>query len=349
MKRRNAAIAVLLIAATFLPACSSSTPDCTRPEIVCVGLVTSVGKVDDHAFNQSAWEGVQHAQAEGLVRLTRYIETVNAKDYDENIAVFADAGYDIIVTVGSALGQATTVAAEEYPQVYFIGVDQFQEAGAEKPNLVGLTFPEDQAGFLAGALAAQMTATGKVGAVLGTDAYPPTWRYGEGFRVGTKYINPEVEVILAYHNDANFDKASFDPDWGATTAYALIDEGVDVLFGGSGTTGDGALVAAAQRGVYAIGAEMDQYFLLPEAAPLLLSSVVKLVGSGTYALIGLTRDAQTGTGTFPAGNYSGECGYAPFHALDSRVPAEVKARMEEINRDLLEGKLQTDVPPTKPE
>jgi basic membrane protein A len=348
MKKRNAALAVLLIAAVFLPACSSSTPDCTRPEIVCVGLVTSVGKIDDHSFNQSAWEGVQQAQADGLIQLARYIESVDARDYDENIAIFADAGYDIIVTVSSALGEATIAAAEEYPQLYFIAIDQFQEAGTEKPNLAGLVFPEDQAGFLAGALAAQMTATGKVGAVLGTDAYPPAWRYGEGFRAGAKYINPEVEVIVTYHNDVDFDKASFDPDWGATTAYTLIDEGVDVLFGGSGTTGDGAVVAASQRGIYAIGAEMDQYYLQPEAAPLLLTSADKSISPGIYTLIVRARDAQAGTGAFPGGNYSGECSYAPFHDLDSQVPAEVKARMEEINQGLHEDRIQTEVPLTKP-
>ena len=348
MKKRWFAIVVLLFAATFLPACSSSNLDCARPEIVCVGLVTSIGKVDDQSFNQSAWEGVQQAEGEGLVQLAHYIESMDARDYDENIAIFADAGYDIIVTVSSALGEATIAAAEEYPQVYFIGVDQFQEAGAEKPNLAGLVFPEDQAGFLAGALAAQMTATGKVGAVLGADAYPPVWRYGEGFRAGAKYINPEVEVTVAYHNDADLDEASFDPDWGAMTAYTMIDEGVDVLFGGSGTTGAGAVVAAVQRGIYAIGAEMDQYYLQPEAAPLLLSSAVKLVSPGTFELIKLAIDAQAGMGAFAGGNYSGECGYAPFHDLDPQVPAEVKARMEEINHGLHEDTIKTEVPPTKP-
>jgi len=348
MKKPWFAIVVSLLAATFLPACSSTTPDCTRPEIVCVGLVTGVGRVDDHAFNQSAWADVQQAQGEDLVQLAHYIESMDARDYDENIAVFADAGYDVIVTVGSALGQATTASAEEYLQVYFIGVDQFQEAGAEKPNLAGLVFPEDQAGFLAGALAAQMTATGKVGAVLGADAYSPVWRYGEGFRAGARYFNPEIEVIVVYHNDADFDEASFDPDWGATTAYTMVDEGVDVLFGGSGTTGDGAVVAAAQRGIYAIGAEMDQYYLQLEAAPLLLSSAVKLVKPGTYALIVLARDAQAGTSAFPGGNYSGECSYAPFHDLDSQVPAEVKTRMEKINQGLHEDTIKTEVPPTKP-
>jgi len=309
--------------------------------------VTTVGKVDDNSFNQSAWEGVQQAEQQGLIQWARYIETVDVRDYEENISTFADASYDVIVTVGSALGRATSSVAEEYPDIYFIGVDQFQEADAEKPNLAGLVFPEDQAGFLAGALAAQMTATGKIGAVLSTDAYPPVWRYGEGFRVGAKYINPEVEVNVAYHNDTNFDKASFDPEWGAITAYAMIDDGVDVLFGG-GKTGDGAIVAAVQRGIYVIGAEMDQYYLLPEAVPLLLSSAVKLVSSGTYALIKLARDAQAGTGPFPGGNYSGECGYAPFHDLDAEVPAAVKAKMEQINAALLDGSLLTNVPPVKP-
>jgi basic membrane protein A len=348
MKKLWFTIVVVLVAATFLPACSSSPPDCTRPEIVCVGLVTGVGKVDDRSYNQSSWEGVQQAQAEGLVQVAHHIESVDARDYDENIAFFADAGYDVIVTVGSALNQATIAAAEEYPEIYFIGVDQFQEAGAEKPNLTGLIFPEDQAGFLAGALAAQMTSTGKVGAVLGADAYPPVWRYGEGFRAGARYINPEIEVIVAYNNDADFDEASFDPDWGAMTAYTMIDEGVDVLFGGSGTTGDGAVVAAVQRGIYAIGAEMDQYYLQPEAAPLLLSSVVKLVSPGTYMLIVLAPAAQAGTGSFPGGNYTGECSYAPFHDLDSQVPAEVKTRMEAINQGLRQGTIKTEVPSTIP-
>ena len=96
MKKLWFTIVVVLIAATFLPACSSSNPDCARPEIVCVGLVTSVGKVDDHTFNQSAWEGVQQAQTEGLVHSARTIESMDARDYDENIAAFADAGYDAV-------------------------------------------------------------------------------------------------------------------------------------------------------------------------------------------------------------------------------------------------------------
>ncbi|MEZ4616616.1 MAG: hypothetical protein R2867_14105 [Caldilineaceae bacterium] len=57
------------------------------------------------------------------------------------------------------------------------------------PNLAGLIFP-DQSGFLAGALAAQLSQTGKVAAVLGTDLVPPVVAFGGDCNLGAKYINP---------------------------------------------------------------------------------------------------------------------------------------------------------------
>ena len=90
--------------------------DCTSEETFCVGLVTDVGEIDDKSFNQSAWEGALRAEAE-LGAQVDYIETVDAKDYGANIALFADAGYDVIVTVGFALGDATVEAALAYPEI----------------------------------------------------------------------------------------------------------------------------------------------------------------------------------------------------------------------------------------
>lgn len=80
--------------------------DCFSEELFCVGLVTDVGEIDDKSFNQSAWEGVLSAESE-LGAQVDYIETSDAKDYGANIGLFADAGYDVIVTVGFALGEAT--------------------------------------------------------------------------------------------------------------------------------------------------------------------------------------------------------------------------------------------------
>jgi basic membrane protein A len=123
----------------------------------------------------------------------------------------------------------------------------------------------------------------------------------------------------------------------------MIDKGVDVIFGAGGKTGNGAVTAAAEKGVYAIGVDTDQYFTLPEAQKMLLSSAMKMLTPGTFDLIKLAKE-----GNFPSGNYTGKAGYAPFHDLDSQVPAEVKAKMEEINTALLDGSLTTNVPPVKP-
>jgi basic membrane protein A len=225
--------------------------------------------------------------------------------------------------------------------VDFIGVDQFQAEAIA--NVAGLNFPEDQAGFLVGALAALMSETGKIGAVCGTDAVPPVWRFGEGYRAGAAYIDPAVEVNVVYHSDVGFDKTFVDPEWGAATANSMIDKGVDTIFGCGGKTGNGAVTSAAQAGKYGIGVDTDQYLTLPEAAPRMLSSAMKMITPGVYDLIKLSND-----GALPAGNYFGAAGYAPYHDLDGEVPADVKAKMEEINAALLDGSLQTNVPPVKP-
>src|SRR5204862_7944894 len=115
-----------------------------------VGLVTDVGKVDDKSFNQSTWEGVQCA-ATNLGADVKFIETTDPKDYAKNIDQFAQDNYDVIVTVGFALGQATQEAAQKYTKIKFIGVDQFQDKDIQ--NLAGLTFNDDKAGYLAGYLA----------------------------------------------------------------------------------------------------------------------------------------------------------------------------------------------------
>lgn len=335
-------LAVLVMVSMLLSACQQGEkkPDCSKPDVFCVGLVTDVGKIDDKSFNQSTWEGVKQAEKE-LGAIVQYIETTDSKDYDKNIATFADEKYDVIVTVGFALGEATIAAAKKYPDVKFIGVDQFQSEVT--PNVAGLIFPEDNAGFLVGALAAMMTKTKKIGAVCGTDAVPPVWRFGEGYRAGAAYIDKTVEVNVVYHSDVGFDKTFTDPEWGKTTAISMIDKGVDVIFGAGGKTGNGALLGAAEKGVYAIGVDTDQYYTVPEAQKVLLSSAMKLLTPGTFELIKLAKE-----GKFPSGNYVGKAGYAPYHDLDSQVPADVKAKMQEIEKGLNDGTIKTGVPPAKP-
>lgn len=308
-----------------------------------IGLVTDVGKLDDKSFNESSWKGAQMG-AEALGSEAKAIETQDPNDFAKNINQFVSEGYNIIVTVGFALGEATAEAAKANPDIKFIGVDQFQ--GEEIPNLTGLIFDEDKAGFLAGALAASYSKSGKLGAVLGTDLVPPVWKFGEGFRAGAMHVKPDIEVQTVYHSDVGFDKTFTDPEWGKATALSMLDQGVDVIFGAGGQTGNGALFGVAERadtGVVGIGVDSDQYLTLPEAQSVLISSAMKILDQGVADLV-----AQAADGSIKGGNFVGDVGLAPFHDFDSKVTPEIKTLIEDLTKQLEDGSLKTNVSPAKP-
>ncbi len=341
MKKFSLIMVLIMLASVLLSACAPKTTaaateaDCPKAEVFCVGLVTDVGEVDDKSFNQSAWEGVQQAEKD-MGALVKYVETKDAKDYGSNIALFADKKYDVIVTVGFALGTATADAAKKYADIKFIGVDQFQSEPFI-PNYVGLIFHEDQSGFLAGALAAMMTKTGTIAAVLGTNLVPPVQAFKVGYEKGAQYIKPDVKIIATYH-PGGLDVAFTDPEWGATTAKQALDNGADVVFGAGGKTGNGALIeVAGNAGKYCIGVDSDQWETVPEAHACLISSAMKLITPGVIALVKSAKD-----GTFQAGgNFYGGAGLAPFHDFDSKIPADVKTKLNEIAKGLLDGSLKT--------
>lgn len=358
-------LALLLLASMVLAACQPAAPateetaateaveepmeteeapaeaDCKSADVLCVGLVTDVGEVDDKSFNQSAWEGAQQA-AEELGGQSKYVETKDAKDYGANIDLFAAEGYDVIITVGFALGEATTAAAAQYPDIKFIGVDQFQawqfteDTADDVPNLAGLVFHEDQSGFLAGALAALMTESGTIAAVLGTDLVPPVVAFKEGYENGACYINPDINYISTYH-PGGLDVAFVDPEWGASTARQALDQGADVIFGAGGKTGNGAIIeVASQEGALCIGVDSDQWETVPEAHACLISSAMKLITPGVVELVKAAH-----AGSFPAGNYFGGSGLAPFHDFDASVPQEVKDQIATIDAGLKDGSIST--------
>lgn len=318
---------------------AAADADCKAEETVCIGLVTDVGKVDDKSFNQSAWEGVQEV-GETLDATVDFVETTDSTDYATNITSFVDQGYDVIVTVGFALGEATTAAAKANPKIYFIGVDQFQAETA--PNLAGLIFPEDKAGFLAGALAGLLTKSNTVGQVLGTDLVPPVVAFKTGFDGGVKYTNPDAQVISTYH-PGGLDVAFADPDWGATTARQAIDNGADVIFGAGGKTGNGALGEIAKDGgdVLCIGVDTDQWETLPEAHPCLVTSAMKLITPGIVDLI-----TDWDGGKPDSGNFVGDVGLADYHDLASKVPADVQQQIKDLTPKVISGEVPTGYTPS---
>ncbi len=303
-----------------------------------VGLVTDVGKIDDQTFNEAAYKGMARAAKELSLR-TSFIETLQPTDYEKNIQRFVSEKYEIIITVGFMLGDATKKMALKYPKVRFAIVDFAFDPPVE--NLVGLVFAEDQAGFLAGSLAGLMTKSKIVGVVAGMEI-PPVVRFRKGFEAGVNRICPDCE-ILSVHID------SFtDPARGKAAALSQIDEGADVIFGGGGTTGSGAILGAARAGAWVIGVDQDEYMTTfkqgkAPGANRILSSAMKRVDNAVYESVkrAVQGGFKGGTAMFDAAN--GGIGLAPFHEAKASVPEAVKTKLEKIAEGLKSGKIKTDI------
>lgn len=305
----------------------------------CVGLVTDYGGVGT-GIQHEAWLALQDAKASGLVDRVDRIETVDTRDRLANIETFASRGYDVIVTVGSSISGETGVAAQQHPDLLFIGVEQPQKTAIK--NLAGLIFHEEQSGFLAGALAAMVTRTQHVAAVCESKFLDPIRRYCEGFHAGANYLEPSVSVSVVYR-DGSSENVYQDMAWGQAEALSQVQNGADVVFAAGGDTAVAALEAAAAQHVQVIGTESD---LFPESVtlqPELLTCAVNDVRAGVLDLLQRARNGQ-----FPAGDFFGQTGLSPFHDLENTIPVSVRDRILQLEQALDNGSLQLDIPYDNP-
>ena len=95
--------------------------------------MTDVLGIEDHGINQNTWAGLQEAKANGDVDQVEYIESIDTRDYEKNIAYFAEKGYDVIVTLGLGLRDQTLHSADLYPDSVFVGIISPVTSSPEDP------------------------------------------------------------------------------------------------------------------------------------------------------------------------------------------------------------------------
>jgi basic membrane protein A and related proteins len=309
-----------------------------------VGVVTDVGTLDDKNFNQFSFEGAEKGATDIGATSPPAIVPKDASEYGSDIQKFIEQNFNIIVTVGFNLSADTTKAAKANPNVWFVGVDQSPicvdasgnldttfackgDAATLLPNYISLTFQEDQAGYLAGIVAASITKTNKIGAIGGINSVPPVVRYIQGFVLGAQSINPSITVKTAYVSTSDFTKAFNDPATGKTFAAQFIkSNGVDVLFQVAGKTGNGVLDAACAAKIAGIGVDVDQYVSYPAADPCIVTSAEKHLSAAVESALKGIADgsAKAGDIHFNAANMG--IGVADFHG--ATVPADLQAKLD---------------------
>ena len=223
---------------------SESTDGAKEASDLKIGLITDVGGVNDGSFNQSSWEGLERA-GEELGVTVNYLESATDADYKPNMETFIDEDYDLIISVGYMLADATREAAEANPDTKFAIID---DATIDLPNVTSLMFKAEQASYLVGYVAGLTTKTNNIGFVVGMTNETMN-QFGYGYCAGAIDANPDITVQQMNAN-------SFaDSATGKSMANAEITNGADIVFQAAGATGLGVIEACQEAGVYAIGGD----------------------------------------------------------------------------------------------
>jgi basic membrane protein A len=325
---------------SLLPACAQATPLAKRA--LKVGVVIDSGSERDKSFNEYTLRGARQAAEEAGLEFA-YRSPQSASDYERAVEnLVTDEKPDLVITVGFRMGDATARVARRYPNLRFAIVDNAYAPGAGcaetvrdcyndeggLSNVTSLMFAEDELGYLAGVLGACMSTTGVIASVAGLEI-PPVIRFVSGYQDGARSVNPEIVLLNHYIPDFN------DPASGKVMAQDFIRQGADVVFGVAGNTGNGALQAAHEAGLMAIGVDMDQYFTYPEVREALLTSASKKVD---VAAANAVRDFVAGKlepGIRMANLANGGVGLAPYHDWDVKIPQYCKNKVETAKNELI--------------
>lgn len=332
MKQKSLLIvALVMVLSLVLAACGGAASGGTGDARVAVVLDT--GGENDRSFNEYTLKGAREA-AEELGLDFAYVVSEAATDYERNIENFVSEGYNLIITVGFLMGDATAAAAAAHPDVHFAIIDYAYEDYADLQNVTSLMFAEDEVGYLAGVLAGCMTDSNVIGSVSGMEI-PPVQKFVAGYQTGAASVNPDVETLNVYIPDFN------DPATGKQAGQEQIANGADVIFGVGGNTGNGGLLAASEEGLMAIGVDVDQYFTYPEVQGSLISSAAKnmdvAAGQAVRDFAAGSLEAGVRTGTVA----NGGVGLAPYHDWDSQIPQECKDAVNQAQEGLADGTVDT--------
>jgi basic membrane protein A len=303
---------------------AATTGEAGGGEAIRVCLVTDIGGLNDRGFNSLANEGLERAGSELGVE-TRVLESKSDADYVPNLSECATQGFDLIISVGFLMGQATEDASKQFPDTKFAIIDYAYEAPG--PNLQGLVFKEQETGYLVGYLAGLVTESNTVSSV-GGQKIPPVDRFIAGYQKAVTDANPDATTLNGYSQDF-VDQAKC-----KEVALDQIAKGSDVVFQVAGGCGLGALDAAKEKGVWGIGVDADQAFLGDH----ILTSALKKVDEAVFQTIEKVVNGETvGGGTTVFGLAEDGVGLG---TVSSNVSQDFVDQVEAQKQKIIDGEIE---------
>jgi basic membrane protein A and related proteins len=315
-------------------AAAGTTSTAAPAKKIKVGLVTDIGGLNDRSFNALANKGLKDAQAQLGIEGRVLISKSNA-DYTPNLTTLAQQKYDLVISVGFLMAEATEKVAGKFPNVKFAIVDGSAAGMKSKPkNVEGLLFAEQEAGYLVGYLSGLYSKDNNVTTVgsVGGQKIPPVDHYIAGFQAGAKKANPSIKTLNAYSQDF-VDQAKC-----KEIALDQISKGSKVEFQVAGQCGLGVLDAAKEKSVQGIGVDADQGYIGPQV----FTSALKKVDVAVFnAIKGVQENKYTGGQDVLNNVKSGGIGYGKLNSAAEKYADQIK----KVQDDIAAGSI-SDIPDT---
>jgi basic membrane protein A len=319
------ALALLLVILTGLlagrPVVAASMPS---GRALKVALILG-GRVNDPGYYHAGYEALL-AVKEKYAAETVYQENLSPVAAEQVLRELGEDGFNYVVVMGGGTyDDAIRQVAADYPAMKFIIVSG---SLTYLPNIISVRTGHPGVAFVAGALMAQMSASGKIG-LIGGRASPPAMADHVAVIAGARYVNPGIQIFDTYTESYD------DPALAKEAAFAQIEQGVDLIYANANTSSFGVFEAAHERGILVLGAATDQNAIQPDT---ILTSVVYGTDRAVLHLIDLDRDGRGWENKVYTMDLS-DVDIAPFHSLDGKVSAAVRRMLAAIREKIMTGQI----------
>jgi basic membrane protein A len=315
----------------FAPACEVPQDRTFR-----VAMVIAQGGLGDQSYNDLADAGLKRAEADFPIEAQRIQSSDIVAQGQAVLQQAGQAGFDLVIDLEFSTADALAAVGPTFPETQWMIVN----LPSSGPNITGYLFNEQDGSYLAGALAAMVTADASIpginpekviGAIGGVQSTGID-KFIVGYIQGAREADPEVEVLV------NYAQGFGDPAGGSQLADAMFGQNADIVYQIAGGTGTGIIQAAEQAGHYAIGVDTDQDGLAPGAV---LTSMLKRTDFAVYDAINrLVCGQLPGGETVTLGLAEGAVGLSPMTHTRELIPAEVLAEVDRLRQAIIAGEIE---------
>lgn len=288
--------------------------------------------------NVCAW-GLKTAQERfGSKRLNTFLyNALNDREKRLPLLRKAASGSDIVIISSASYNEYLAQLMHEFPSCLFVTLDKNDAEGAAE-----VIFREEEGGFLAGVLAAEMTdrkeiaginADRTTGIIMG-ERNLVSERFRTGFAAGVRYVSPGIKVLEGYTEDyTNREKA-------ARIALDMNKKGADIIFLPCGEASLGAVAAAEKGGFFIIAADSELEKKYPRSV---LTSVVKRTGYVIYRIAeefvhGRINTAEVRKTGMSLGIAEGCIDISTWtREAKSNIPRDVREAVDEADEKIVKG------------